>query len=45
MVDAKLVCDMAHYSGLVAAEEYDSPFTYADAVTSTTQTLRGPEVE
>ena len=25
MVDAKLVCDMAHYSGLVAAEEYDSP--------------------
>ena len=43
MVDAKLVCDMAHYSGLVVPEEYDSPLPYADAVTSTThKTLRGP---
>jgi glycine hydroxymethyltransferase len=40
---ALLFCDMAHISGLVAADECDSPFKYADIVTSTThKTLRGP---
>ena len=38
-----LLCDMAHYSGLVAAEECSNPFLYADIVTSTThKTLAGP---
>ena len=42
-VRAKLVCDMAHYSGLVAGGVYPSPLPYADIVTSTThKTLRGP---
>ncbi len=42
-VGAKLVVDMAHYSGLVAGGAYESPIPYADAVTSTThKTLRGP---
>ena len=42
-VRAKLVCDMAHYSGLIAGNGYDSPVPYADVVTSTThKTLRGP---
>ena len=27
MVDAKLVCDMAHYSGLVAGEQLSKSFT------------------
>jgi len=38
-----LLCDMAHYSGLVAAQECANPFLYADIVTSTThKTLAGP---
>jgi len=40
---AYLMCDMAHFAGLVAAGEMESPFEYCDIVTSTThKTLRGP---
>ena len=38
-----LLCDMAHFSGLVATEEFKNPFEYCDVVTTTThKTLRGP---
>ncbi|KAK4531376.1 hypothetical protein CCYA_CCYA08G2233 [Cyanidiococcus yangmingshanensis] len=40
---AMLMCDMAHYSGLVAAGELASPFPFCDVVTTTThKSLRGP---
>jgi len=42
-VDAYLLVDMAHYSGLIAGGAYPSPVPHADFVTSTThKTLRGP---
>ena len=40
---AKLMVDMAHYAGLVAAKLHDDPVPVADFVTTTThKTLRGP---
>lgn len=40
---AKLLVDMAHFSGLVAAGLYPNPCRWADVVTTTThKTLRGP---
>tara|TARA_Y100000992_G_scaffold293511_1_gene252216 strand:+ start:348 stop:1499 length:1152 start_codon:yes stop_codon:yes gene_type:complete len=42
-VNAYLLVDMAHYSGLIAGGAYPNPLPYADFVTSTThKTLRGP---
>jgi len=42
-VGAYFFVDMAHVSGLVAADLYPSPIPHADVVTSTThKTLRGP---
>ena len=42
-VGAKLMVDMAHFSGIVAARQHPSPFPHAHVVTTTThKTLRGP---
>ena len=41
-VGAYFMVDMAHYSGLIAGNQYPNPIEYADVVTSTThKTLRG----
>jgi glycine hydroxymethyltransferase len=42
-VGAKLMVDMAHIAGLIAAGEHPNPVPHADFVTTTThKTLRGP---
>ena len=42
-INAYLLVDMAHFSGLVAGGVYPNPTKYADVVTSTThKVLRGP---
>ena len=42
-VDAKLMADIAHIAGLIAAGEHPSPVSHAQVITSTThKTLRGP---
>ena len=42
-VGALLLCDMAHFAGLVAAELHPNPVEHCDFVTSTThKTLAGP---
>ena len=41
--DCKMIVDMSHIAGLVAAGEHPSPFGIADIITTTThKTLRGP---
>jgi len=38
-----LMCDMAHFAGLVVTQQCNNPFEYCDIVTTTThKTLRGP---
>jgi len=42
-VGALHMCDMSHYSGLIAGGEYPSPLGHAHVVTSTThKSIRGP---
>ena len=42
-VDARLMVDMAHFAGLVAADEHPNPVEHADVVTTTIhKTLCGP---
>jgi glycine hydroxymethyltransferase len=42
-VDAMLLADVSHYSGLIAGGKYPNPFPHAHVVTTTThKTLRGP---
>ncbi|MFN7172005.1 MAG: serine hydroxymethyltransferase [Fimbriimonadaceae bacterium] len=42
-VGAYHMCDMSHYSGLIAGGQYDSPVPHCDFVTSTThKSIRGP---
>lgn len=42
-VNAKLMVDMSHIAGLVAADCHENPCAFADIVTTTThKTLRGP---
>ena len=42
-VGALHMCDMAHYSGLIAAGQYPSPIPHAHIVTTTThKSIRGP---
>jgi glycine hydroxymethyltransferase len=42
-VGAILMCDVAHYAGLIVAGEYPNPSPHAHIVTTTThKTLRGP---
>lgn len=42
-IGAYLLADISHISGLIASQEQNNPFEYADVVTSTThKSLRGP---